>query len=240
MTTPETPETSVTPATPASATPAAPATTRTLILSGGGAYRDPWHPFADTSRRLAEILAGLGHQVEITEDVGDRVADLRGWDLIVANAADGPEADIRPALAGLLKALDRGVGVLAVHVGACTLLRLRLWESVTGAAWVGGQSTHPPAGPARITTYPGRHVITEPVGDFDIVDERYAFLRTAPDIVPLAAHEYQGRVHPLLWARERGPSRIVTDLLGHDARSFDCAQHRELISRAARWVTRAL
>ena len=63
----------------------------------------------------------------------------------------------------------------------------------------------PPAGPSRITTYPGRHVITEPVGDFDIVDERYAFLRTAPDIVPLAAHEYQGRVHPLLWARERGP-----------------------------------
>ena len=217
-----------------------PAATRTVILSGGGAYRDPWHPFADTSRRLAGILAGLGHQVEIAEDVADRVADLSGWDLIVANAADGPEADTRPARAGLRAALDRGAGVLAVHVGACTLLRLPLWESVTGAAWVAGQSTHPPAGPARITTHPGRHVITEPLGDFDIVDERYAFLRTAPDIVPLAAHEYQGRTHPLLWARERGRSRIVTDLLGHDARSFDCGPHRELISRAARWVTRTL
>ena len=225
-----------TPARPA----ATPATTRTLILSGGGAYRDPWHPFADTSRRLAGILADLGHQVEIAEDVGDRIADLSGWDLIVANAADGPEADTRAAGAGLRTALDRGAGVLAVHVGACTLLRLPLWESVTGAAWVGGQSTHPPAGPSRITTYPGRHVITEPVGDFDITDERYAFLRTAPDVVPLAGHEYQGRAHPLLWARERGPSRIVTDLLGHDARSFDCGPHRELISRAARWVTRAL
>ena len=110
--------------------------------------------------------------------------------------------------------------MLAVHVGACTLLRLPLWESVTGAAWVGGQSTHPKAGPV-----PDQHLSRaashhEPVADFDIVDERYAFLRTAPDIVPLAAHEYEGRVHPLLWARERGPSRVVTDLLGHDARSL--------------------
>ncbi|HEX3487813.1 MAG TPA: ThuA domain-containing protein [Streptosporangiaceae bacterium] len=215
-------------------------TTRTLILSGGGAYRDPWHPFADTSRRLGEILAGLGHEVEIAEDVADRVADLRGWDLIVTNAADGPQAGTGPALAGLRQALDRGAGVLAVHVGACTLLRLPTWESVTGAAWVAGRSTHPPTGPCRITTYPGRHAITEPVGDFDIVDERYTFLRTAPDIVPLAAHEYEGRVHPLLWARERGPSRIVTDLLGHDTRSFDSSAHRELIARAARWATRTL
>jgi uncharacterized protein len=215
-------------------------TTQTLILSGGGAYRDPWHPFADTSRLLGEILAGLGHQVEITEDVARQVADLSGRDLIVVNAADGPETDTAPALAGLLSALDRGTGVLAVHVGACTLLRLPMWESVTGAAWVASQSTHPRAGPCTITTYPGRHPITEPVGDFDIVDERYAFLRTAPDIVPLAAHEYEGRVHPLLWARERGPSRIVTDLLGHDARSFDSAAHRELIERAARWATGTL
>jgi type 1 glutamine amidotransferase len=215
-------------------------TTRTLILSGGGAYRDSWHPFAETSRRLGEILAGLGHWVEITEDVGERAADLGGWDLIVANAADGPRADTGPALTGLLTALDRGASVLAVHVGACTLLRLSMWESVTGAAWVSGRSGHPPAGPCRIMTYPARHVISEPVGDFDLVDERYAFLRTAPDIVPLAAHKHEGQVHPLLWARERGSSRIVTDLLGHDARSFDSAEHRELISRAARWATRTL
>lgn len=215
-------------------------TTRTLILSGGGAYRDPWHPFAETSRLLGEILAGLGHEVEIAEDVAGRVADLHGWDLIVANAADGPELDTGPALAGLTEALERGAGVLAVHVGACTLLRLPVWESITGAAWVGGRSTHPKAGPCRISTYPGRHVITETVGDFDIVDERYAFLRTAADVVPLAEHEWEGRVHPLVWAREVGGSRVVTDLLGHDARSFDSPGHRELIERGAGWATRTL
>ena len=212
--------------------------TRSLILSGGGAYADPWHPFAATSERIADVLAALGHHVEISELVADRAADLRGWDMIVVNAASGPQAaDISTAQAGLTAALDRGLGVLAVHVGACTLLRLPEWESVTGAAWISGRSMHPKVGPCRIITYPGRHPICAPVADFDITDERYAYLRTAPDIVPLAVHEHAGELHPLLWARKRGKSRIVTDLLGHDERSYDSPEHRQLISRAARWLT---
>jgi uncharacterized protein len=210
---------------------------RSLILSGGGEYRDPWHPFAATSERLAGLLRNLGHEVEVSEFVGDRVADLRGWDLVVVNAAAGPRAETSAAAAGLRAALDRGVGVLAVHVGACTLLRLPAWESVTGAAWVGGRSMHPKAGPGRIITYPGRHPICAHVTDFDIVDERYAYLRTAPDVVPLAAHEHEGTLHPVLWARLLGRSRVVTDVLGHDERSYDSTAHRQLISRAAQWLT---
>src|SRR6185437_13791864 len=213
---------------------------RSLILSGGGEYRDPWHPFAATSERLAGLLWNLGHEVEVSEFVGERVADLRGWDLVVVNAAAGPQADTGAAAAGLRAALSRGVGVLAVHVGACTLLRLPEWEAVTGAAWVSGRSAHPKAGPCRITTYPERHPVCTPVTDFDIIDERYVRLRTAPDVVPLAAHEHEGEVHPLLWARVLGRSRVVTDALGHDERSYDSAAHRELISRAAQWLTRAL
>jgi uncharacterized protein len=211
--------------------------TRSLILSGGGAYADPWHPFAATSERIGGVLAALGHHVEISEHVADRVADLRGWDLIVVNAASGPEADTSAAHAGLMAALDRGLGVLAIHVGACALLRWPAWESVTGAAWISGRSMHPKVGPGRIITYPGRHPICAPVPDFDITDERYTYLRTAPDIVPLAAHQHADELHPLLWARVQGRSRIVTDALGHDERSFDSPEHRQLISRAARWLT---
>ena len=58
--------------------------TKSLILSGGGQYADPWHPFAATSQRIAGLLAGLGHDVEISELVADRVADLRGCDVIAA------------------------------------------------------------------------------------------------------------------------------------------------------------
>jgi len=210
---------------------------RSLILSGGGQYRDPWHPFAATSERLAGLLRTLGHEVEVSELVADSVADLRGWDLVVVNAAAGPEADTSAAAAGLRSALDRGLGVLAIHVGACTLLRLPAWESVTGTAWVSGRSMHPKVGPCRVITYPGRHPICAPVTDFDMIDERYTYMRIAPDVVPLAAHEHHGEVYPLLWARVLGRSRVVTDALGHDERSYDSPAHRQLISRAAQWLT---
>jgi type 1 glutamine amidotransferase len=222
--------------------------TRSVILSGGGLYRDPWHPFTLTSLRLSGILSAAGHQVEIEEDVADRVADLSDVDLIVVNAAAGPPQDAGAALAGLQVALSRGIGVLAVHVGVTTLLGLPDWESVTGAAWVPGQTMHPPTGPCQVRTYPGRHVIIEgnasapgrpgpTVSEFGLTDERYSFLRLAPDLIPLAAHELDGTWHPLVWARELGPSRVVADALGHDARSYDSPEHRDLLASAARWLT---
>jgi uncharacterized protein len=216
------------------------AMTRSVILSGGGEYSDPWHPFAATSERIGSVLAALGHDVEISESVAERAADLCGCDLIVVNAAVGPAADTRAARAGLAAALRRGLGVLAIHVGACGLLRWPAWEQVTGAAWVSGRSTHSRVGPGRVITYPARHRICAPVPDFDVMDERYVFLRVAPGIFPLAAHEHDGVLHPLLWAREAGRSRIVTDLLGHDERSYDSPEHSQLVSRAAQWLTRAI
>lgn len=213
---------------------------RSVVLSGGGEYSDPWHPFAATSQRIASLLAAVGHDVEISDLVAERAADLRGCDLLVVNAAAGPEADTRAARTGLAAALRRGLGVLAIHVGACGLLRWPAWEQVTGAAWVSGRSTHPKAGPGRVITYPARHPVSAPVADFDVVDERYTFLRIAPGIFPLAAHEHNGALHPLLWAREAGRSRIVTDLLGHDERSYDSPEHSQLISRAAQWLTRGI
>jgi type 1 glutamine amidotransferase len=213
---------------------------RSLVLSGGGAYADPWHPFAKTSARLADVLWSLGHRVEVTDFIADRVADLSGFDLIVVNAAGGPggsPAGRQPPQDGLRAALDRGVAVLAVHTGVYTLLRLPEWEAVTGAVWVAGQSGHPKLGPAHVQTHPDRHPMVAGIPDFDLIDERYVGLRLAPGIVPLASHRHQGRQYPLVWAREVGRSRVVADALGHDVRSYESAGHRRLLSRAVQWLT---
>ncbi len=213
---------------------------RSLVLSGGGAYADPWHPFAQTSARLADVLWSLGHQVEVTDFIADRAADLSGFDLIVVNAAGGPggtPAALQAPRAGLRAALDRGLAVLAVHTGVCTLLRLPEWEAVTGAAWVEGQSGHPKLGPAHVLTHPDRHPIVAGVPDFDLIDERYVGLRLAPGLVPLATHRHQGRQYPLVWAREVGRSRVVADALGHDVQSYESAGHRRLLTRAVEWLT---
>ena len=63
-----------------------------LIISGAGSYSDPWHQFGDTSQRLAEIIAGLGHGVTVSEAVEHALAEPGEPDLIVVNIGNPREA----------------------------------------------------------------------------------------------------------------------------------------------------
>jgi type 1 glutamine amidotransferase len=215
--------------------------TRALVLSGGGAYTDPWHPFAATSARLAEVAQSLGHDVEVAQELEERLVDLQGVDVIVVNAASGPvTAAHEAAMAGLRAYLARGGGVLAIHVGASSLIGLPEWESVTGMHWVQGVSMHPPLGPSHVLVDPDRHPIAAPLRDFDLFDERYCRLRVAADLEPFVSHTHEGVIEPLVWARRYGEARVVTDTLGHGVESFDSPEHDQLIRRSLQWVTGTL
>lgn len=212
------------------------------MLSGAGRYADPWHPFTQTSARIAGILTETGFDVEVSERVDERLAALSANDtapdLLVVNVGNPGELDTADAAAraGLLAYLRRGGALLSMHVSSTSFPGIPEWESILGGIWVRGTTMHPDAGLARITTYPKRHPIVAPVHDFELFDERYSFMRVADDVVPLASHEHDGLEHPLLWAREYGSARVAYDALGHDGRSFDSAEHREIIARAARWL----
>ena len=165
----------------------------TLILSGGGAYADPWHPFAATSERLAEILLALGHHVEITEHVADRVADLYGCDLIVVNAAERPGPTPAPRTPGCW---PRWIAAWACWPSTSAPARCCGcgWETVTGAAWIAGKSMHPEPGRAAIITYPGRHpIVPRRPATSTSIDERYVRLRTAPGHRPAGYAPARGR-----------------------------------------------
>jgi len=210
---------------------------KTLILSGGGPYADPWHPFGATSSRLAAIAGSLGHDVEVAEELEERLVDLGDVDVVVVNAAAGPvTAAHDAALAGMRAFLARGGGVLAIHVGASTLIDMPEWEQVTGMRWIEGVSMHPPLGTAHVLVHPERHAIAAPLQDFDLVDERYCHLRLAPDVVPFVSHDHEGTDQPLAWARRYGDARVVTDTLGHGAESYDSPEHRELLRRSLQWI----
>lgn len=216
---------------------------RALILSGSGRYADPWHPFADTSERLAGLLRETGLEVEVSEEVDARMAGLttENPDLLVLNLGDPaltgtPDAPAeRRGRDGLLAYLARGRPLLVSHVTSTSLRGVPEWEGILGAVWVRGTSFHPDYGRARIRVHTG-HEITAGLDDFDVEDERYTDLRVQPDVVALASHEHEGREHPLLWARTYGGARIVYDALGHDTASYEAETHRELLRRAVRWL----
>ena len=217
------------------------AAARAVIVSGAGRYADPWHPFAETSARLAELLGEAGIAAEVDDDVDARLADPGDVDLLVVNI--GNPGDTAPAdeaaRRGLLGHLERGGGLLAVHAAATSLPGVPEWEAILGGIWVRGTTHHPPYGPAQIHLCDDQHPITAGLRDFELADERYTAMRVSGEVRVLADHELEDdrSRHPLLWTHRYGPARIVYDALGHDAASYDSAEHREIVRRAARWLT---
>jgi hypothetical protein len=224
---------------------------RALLLSGAGRYSDPWHPFAATSSAVAEILRGHGIDLAVRDDVDEALASLatEATDLLVLNIGDpagprpegeataavDPESEAR-ARAGLLAHVAAGRPVLALHVTSTSLGFIPEWEGILGGVWVRGTSMHPDYGPASISVETDAHPIVEGIHDFFTDDERYSWLRLAPDVQVLAWHEHDGERHPLLWARMAGSARIVYDALGHDEQSYASGPAREIVLRSARWL----
>lgn len=217
-------------------------TRRALVLSGAGRYADPWHPFAATSVRIAHILGDVGFAVEVSEAVDDSLAALQSdasdIDLLVVNVGNPIDPDPLDAgsRAGLLAHVGRGGAVLSMHVSATSFPAIDEWEAIVGGIWVRGTTRHPDSGLAHIKIYADRHAIVAPLHDFTVFDERYSYLRVADDVVPLATHEHESIEHPLVWAWKYGSARVVYDALGHDARSYESAEHCELVGRAALWL----
>ena len=213
---------------------------RNLVLSGGVA-----HDFPATSAALAGVLAEIGIESEITEDIAGALAALPPVDLITVNAfrwrMDGDDfAEERdrwrfetpaPVKGALLGHLARGGGLLAVHTASLCFDDWPEWAEIVGGAWRWGTSYHPPIGPARVRLGAG-HPIVDDLPGFEVIDEVYTDLDVLPDVEPLAHSGGQ----PLLWARAVGGGRLVYDAFGHDTRSYENPVRRTLLRRAARWV----
>lgn len=233
---------------------------RITLISGSGRYADPWHPFAETSARVAEILRDAGHDVTVTDDVDARLAALASPgettpDLLVVNLGagstpedraevessdervSGPLSDTDAATRdGLLAYLGRGGALLALHVASTSFGFVPEWESALGGIWVRGTTMHPPYSRAHIEVATDAHPITAGIHDVEVDDERYTDLRVAPEVTQLAWHELDGVRHPVLWAHRYGDARVVYDALGHDAASYDSPEHRAIVRGAAAWL----
>ncbi|MDH2442481.1 ThuA domain-containing protein [Amnibacterium sp. CER49] len=212
---------------------------RARVVSGSGRFADPWHPFAETSAALARIAHERGFDVEVRADVAAAIGGGDPVDLLVLNLGDPAEADAAEddrVREGLLRHVAARGGLVAVHSTLTGLRMLPDRRSLLGGVWVHGASMHPEYGEAQVRVLPATHPITEGLADFVVDDERYASLDVEPDLVPLLAHEHEGALHPLLWARQVGAARVVADALGHDGASYRSPEHREVLGRAMVWA----
>ena len=211
-----------------------------LIVSGGGAYLDPWHPFAETSARLAEMITSYGHRVELSDEVEKALLGLRSRSLVVLNVGNPDPPRPRPIMIAVQQALlghlVGGGGLLGMHVSATSFTTMPRWPEILGGRWVRGTTMHPPLDLAQIHLATGCHPIVGELSEIEVLDERYSHLDVRADVTVLGEHSLAGTVHPIIWAHAHGPGRVVYDGLGHDARSYDSATHRALLGRAVAWM----
>ena len=218
-------------------------TPRAVIASGAGRYADAWHLFPHTSARIAEILADDGWEVQVIDDPDRALASLDGATLLVVNAGDpwrGGDSGRRvdpDAARGLDHAIDRGIGLIAVHMGLASLRDYPRWREAIGGEWEIGRSWHPPISAAVIPVRGADHPVTAGLSEIALFDELYVDLAVDDDVLVLCAHERDAASHPLVWVRE-DPTRAVATAFGHDERSYESASHRALLRGAARWAGR--
>lgn len=205
------------------------------IVSGAGHYADPYHDFAATSARIADVARQSDHDVMI-DDVEAGMRDLSGVDLLIANfgvstGGDGADARAVEAIAGLRRHLDRGASLLVVHASATALPAAEEWEHILGGRWVAGTSMHPKIGAAHVRVRTDAHPIVDGLEDFEVYDERYSYLRVADHVTPLIDHEHDGIVHALAWIHQHGNAKVGYDALGHGVESYDSHERCELLRR---------
>jgi type 1 glutamine amidotransferase len=217
-----------------------------LVLSGGGRYNDPWHPFEQTSARLADLLVDEGWAVELDDDPEAALARLSTAEhlpsLVVANFGlprDGAASPLdQRSVAGLKRLQRDAVPLLVSHVSITSFVDMPLWASTVGGQWIRGRSMHPDYGDAHIQVEP--RPLTAGLANFTLRDERYTDLEVDSAVEVLASHHHGDRDHPLIWLNPIGEWRIAYDGLGHDAKSYDSPEHQLLLRRCIRWLAEAL
>ena len=207
---------------------------RVLVFSGGGDYADPWHPFAETSARVAEILGAAGHDVTVVDTLAALEIGLQDADVLVVNAGGGPEPHALDAELARILASYRGP-LVALHVAATLMPEHDAWERMLGGRWVRGQSMHPPRGPLTVRAV-SRHPIVDGLAEGSTVDEAYSWLRIAPASEVLLVHDLESGSQPMCWIADVDGRRVAYDGLGHDVEAYKAPVAVALLQRLVAWA----
>ena len=221
---------------------------RNLILSGGVA-----HEYGTTSALLVDLLQEVGIASEIHERF-DVVEDgtIQDFDMLTLNCVRWTCAQTpdwrdewafelsEAARAQFLAFLEKGKGLLALHAATICFDDWPEFRTILGAWWEWDHSGHAPL------QYQPMHIrsvtppITAGLGNFVIYDELYTDPRIADRVDPLVDATWEGKAHPMLWAREYGRARVCYNALGHGPEAFQHPSNQLLLQRGALWTMNKL
>lgn len=210
---------------------------RALLTWGGW----PGHEPERCVHLFAPFLRDNGFEVTISDTLDTYLdaAFLRSLDLIVPVWT--MSAITRDQLAGLLAAVQGGVGLAGWHGGMADSFR----ESVDYQFLVGGQWVAHPGGiiDYTVTIADRDDPITAGLDDFQMHSEQY-YMHVDPSNEVLATTTFGGQVFPwiagtvmpVIWKRRYGAGRVFYSSVGHVANDFETPEARIVVERGMLWA----
>jgi len=216
---------------------------RIRIITGVGRFSDRWHPYPETSPRIAELLTERGHQVEIAESTPEAFTELGEVDLVILNLGGGtpdhpPDDSWLPIFDRFGAWIQAGHPVLGIHAAANGFPDWPAWRGLLGGRWIRGVSHHPPRTEFTFDVTPAGsdHPAVGGLETITALDERYSELDVADGSVPLVQHRFDDKDQTMVWAVDDGNRRAIYDGFGHNLEAYDTPDRCELLASEVAWL----
>ena len=213
---------------------------KALMVWGGWEGHEP----EQCVRIFAPFLERNDYEVEVSDSMDSYLdeAKMSALSLIVPCVTMSTITGEQEA--GLVKAVQSGVGLAGWHGGMCDSFRNNTnYQFMTGGQWV--------AHPGNVMDYTVQitnrdHELTRGLEDFAMHSEQY-YLHTDPGNTVLATTTFSGVVEapwtkgvvmPVVWTKMWGEGRVYFCSLGHVAKDFEVPQARELVQRGMLWASK--
>jgi len=192
---------------------------------------------------FAPYLQEQGFEVRISDSLEVYLEEdyLKSLSLIVPVWTMGEISGEQEA--GLLKAVESGVGIAGWHGGMGDSFRNNTeYQFLVGGQWVAhpGGVIH-----YRVNIIDHEDPITAGLSDFEMDSEQY-YMHVDPSNQVLATTTFNGDhcpwidgvVMPVAWKRRWGEGRVFYSSLGHVAKDFEVPEARTIMQRGMRWAAR--
>ena len=225
---------------------------RVLLIAGNDKHK--WHNWERTTPAIkASLERDPRIRVDVAYDIEELARrDLREYQALVQNYVNWQDPrGISPQARGAFLGFVRGGGgVIFVHFangafhsslpGAESFdwpeyreMVLRIWHH-------GQNSRHDNFGRFAVDIADADHPLTKGLARFELDDELYHSQFGDAPLKPLitAISQQTKQPAPLAWTHELGQGRIFQTLLGHSEKTYQAFAAREMLRRAAAWVSK--
>jgi len=213
---------------------------KVVVVTGGhGFEHDPFFQIFKEIPDIEYVEAAQRNDSEIFEDISPWLYDV----MVLYNLSQNISEKRRE---NLLKLLDKGVGVVALHHNLGSFQTWPEYERIIGGRFymndlVVDGVKHPRSAWREGLDYKVQiadkdHPITRGVADFEIKDETYGKFSIDPQVHVLLTTDEPSSEKTIGWVKTYRKSPVCYLLNGHGSAAYANPNYRRLVAQAIRWA----